>query len=120
MSLKEKLYHYRATVINVVDGDTIDVDIDLGFGITKRERIRLYGVNAWEMRGEERFKGIQAKQFTTHLLLEQRVTLQTFYRKDPNDDATGKYGRLLAKIEIHGQDFGELLIEDGFARPATY
>ena len=54
-------YTYRATVVRVVDGDTIDLDVDLGFHLRSRQRFRLLDYNAPETRGPERLLGIQAK-----------------------------------------------------------
>lgn len=88
-------YSYRCNVVRVVDGDTIDVDIDLGFAITARKRLRLYGVNTWETRGAERPRGLLAKEYVETLLLSvKEVWVQTLM------DAEGKYGRLLAWVWV--------------------
>jgi endonuclease YncB( thermonuclease family) len=88
-------YSYRCKVVRVVDGDTIDVDIDLGFAITARKRLRLYGVNTWETRGAERPRGLLAKEYVETLLLSvKEVWVQTLM------DAEGKYGRLLAWVWV--------------------
>ncbi len=62
-------YVYKATVTKVVDGDTVDLLVDCGFNIIRKERIRFYGVDAWETRGEERERGLQAKRFVQDLFL---------------------------------------------------
>lgn len=86
-------YCYRAKVVKIVDGDTLDVDIDLGFNINLRRRLRLYGVNTWEVRGPEREKGLLAKKFVEEFSESSReVWVQTLM------DAEGKYGRVLALV----------------------
>lgn len=89
-------FWYGATVLGVVDGDTIDLMIDLGFNIHHKIRVRLYGVNTPESRTsnkEEKALGLKAKDFTKDWLTSHRwVYVNTI--PDKND----KYGRILAKI----------------------
>lgn len=86
-------YTYRARVVKVVDGDTIDVDLDVGFETTLRKRLRLMGVNAWETKGKERDKGLEAKRFAEGFLVNgKEIWVQTLM------DAKGKYGRVLAFV----------------------
>jgi micrococcal nuclease len=93
MSLAE-LYTYRATVIKVYDGDTITVDIDLGFGIViKKQSVRLLGIDAPELRGEERQQGLASRSFVVDRIpIGSVITLKTV--KDKKE----KYGRYLATI----------------------
>lgn len=87
------MYEYAGTVVEVVDGDTVRMDMDLGFSIRQRMALRLYGINAPETVGETRAAGLAAKDFLRTLLLPGMVvTVKTF--KDKGD----KYGRLLADI----------------------
>lgn len=96
------MYTYRARALNVVDGDTCDLLIDVGFHMTTTQRIRLLGVNTPEMRVPEqtnREKAMAAKSFTAATLgmdrpLEQRPALLISTEKD---DA---FGRWLANIEV--------------------
>ena len=53
-------YLYASTVVDVYDGDTLTVDMELGCGMTFRTKLRLHRINAWEVRGEEREKGLEA------------------------------------------------------------
>lgn len=85
------MYEYRATVVRVIDGDTIVVDLDLGFSVTFRTILRLASLDTWEMRGEERERGMLAKLFVVNRLGHgDRITVQT--------EKTGKYGRYIAEI----------------------
>ena len=120
-------YFYNARVIKVVDGDTLDLDIDLGFGVTQRHRIRLAGpgckgFNAPEVRGEEKEEGMRAKE----LLVEKfeffpDVVIQTFQEK-------GKYGRYIAcvrgaeheSLAFSGLDVASYLVEGGFGEWKEY
>jgi micrococcal nuclease len=89
-------FWYGATPLNTVDGDTIDLMVDLGFDIHKKIRVRLYGVNAPESRTtnkEEKALGLKAKQFTKDWL---KANPWVFVNTIP--DKNDKYGRVLAKI----------------------
>lgn len=84
-------YTYRATIVKVVDGDTVDVDLDVGFKTTVRKRLRFFGIDTWEVRGEEREKGLIAKARLIEMIeLADNIYVQTVM------DSTGKYGRVLA------------------------
>jgi micrococcal nuclease len=111
------MYEYKAKVINVVDGDTIDVVIDLGFDIKYSTRVRLYGINTPETRSrnkKEKDAGLKAKCRLTELLLnsEPGVIIRTI-----KDDSVEKYGRLLANIFLNGVNVNELLLQEGLAVP---
>ena len=92
------MFEYQSKIVKVVDGDTVDVDIDLGFGVwLKKQRIRLYGIDTPESRTrdlEEKKYGLVAKTFVeTHLPVGSIRTLTTV------KDKTGKYGRILGKFK---------------------
>jgi len=107
--LRDPGYSYRAHVVKVVDADTIDVDIDVGFNILVRKRLRLYGVNAWETRGSERNLGLEAKNYVVSMIARaETVIVQTLM------DAEGKYGRLLAWVFVIP---AEKWVLDGCYRP---
>ena len=108
------MYKYRCKLLRVVDGDTADVMIDLGFDTWVKSRLRFKGVATWEKRTrdkEEKIKGLAASAFTqTYLELnEGQFTIQSYGK--------GKYGRVLAEIFIDGEDksLNQLLIENGHA-----
>jgi micrococcal nuclease len=92
------MHEYNYKLVKVVDGDTIDVDIDLGFGIwLKKQRIRMMGIDTPESRTsdkEEKVYGILAKEKLIALLSQSR-SLRTF------KDAKGKYGRILADVIVY-------------------
>ena len=94
------MYEYQCTIVRVVDGDTTDVDIDLGFGVwLKKQRIRFYGIDTPESRTrdlEEKKYGLAAKAFVeAHLPVGSIRTLTTV------KDKTGKYGRILGKFKAY-------------------
>lgn len=92
-------YTYRATVVKIVDGDTIDVMLDLGLYTSVRKRLRFLDMDAWEVRGEERELGLKATERVTELLdSAEEVMVQT------KMDSTGKYGRLLAVVWVRAAD----------------
>ena len=115
------LYHYRARVLSVYDGDTIRVSIDLGFGMEwkgsegKGLQIRLFGLNTPEVRGSEREQGIISRDALREQILGERIVLKTI------KDSTGKYGRYLGVILTNeGLNINEWLIENGFAEQKDY
>jgi micrococcal nuclease len=107
-----RLYFYNAVVSNVYDGDTIRAHIDLGFNTWIFDmKLRLYGIDTPEIRGEERPLGLLAKEF-----VEERIPVGTEIQVMTQKDATGKYGRYLATIFYDGgRNLNEELIESGNA-----
>ena len=92
----EPMYEYRIEIVKVIDGDTVDVNIDLGFGVwMKKERVRLYGIDTPESRTrdlvEKKF-GKAAKAFLVDCLNRGTPILKT------HKDATGKFGRILGEL----------------------
>ena len=115
MAKKMDKHIYSAKLQRVVDGDTCDALIDLGFDTWVKKRIRFYGVDTWESRTrnkEEKVKGLAAKAFTKALL-------------ENSDDGKfsiishgkGKYGRVLGELFVKGEEksVNELLKENGHA-----
>lgn len=89
------MYTYKAIVTRVIDGDSLKVDIDLGFEIwLKDQTIRLAKINAPEMRGPTLEAGRQSKQFLEKMVLNKKIILRT--EKDHKE----KYGRWLGIIQI--------------------
>ena len=106
------MYQYNATVINVVDGDTIDVSVDLGFDTSLTMRLRLLGINTPETRTknlEEKARGLAAKERVKQLIENKKVVIHT------EKDSTEKYGRYLATVFIDDIDVNQLLIKEGHA-----
>lgn len=108
---------YVAKVVRVVDGDTVDVDIDLGFDLTMRQRIRLMGINTPEIRSSnpvEKAAGMMSHNFLIETLLENHNKVKLIIHGE------GKYGRPLADIYV-GDDYkinvNNLLISEGYAIP---
>ena len=104
------MYEYRCKVVKIIDGDTVDVDIDLGFGVwLKKERIRMFGIDTPESRTrdlEEKKYGNAAKEFITGMLDDEGgIVLKT--RKDKE----GKYGRILGEL-WRTTDFADKSIND--------
>lgn len=115
------MYEYRAELIKVVDGDTVDVDIDLGFGVWLRnERVRIMGIDTPESRTSDKVEklfGLAAKN-RVKKMLEKNIVLKTFAAKD-GEDMKGKFGRILGDfyIESEGKLLTEVMIEEGHAVP---
>ena len=115
MAKKMDKHIYSAKLVRVVDGDTADAMIDLGFNVWVKNRIRFMGVDAWESRTrnkEEKVKGLAAKAYVKDLLEnsdEGKFSIISHGR--------GKYGRVLGELFVKGHEssVNELLKENGHA-----
>ena len=112
------MYEYKSKVIKVVDGDTVDVDIDLGFGVwLKDERVRIMGIDTPESRTRDKVEkkfGLAAKARLKELLGATPI-LKTQVGKG-GEDMKGKFGRILGDFMTDdGKKCGELLIKEGHA-----
>ena len=115
MGKQVKKHGYSCKLDRVVDGDTCDALIDLGFNTFVKKRIRFYGVDTWESRTrnlEEKKKGLEAKAYVKDLL--ENSDEGKFLLKS---HGVGKYGRVLGELFIKGNDtsVNELLKENGHA-----
>ena len=110
------MYTYNVEVTRVVDGDTIDVDVDLGFGmIYKKQRVRMMGIDTPESRTrdlEEKFYGKQSKYFLENLLDGEKVSLVSHDK--------GKFGRILGELFSNGdfsKSVNQIMIDSFHAVP---
>jgi len=108
------MFEYHATVLKVVDGDTIDVMVDLGMGVHRKERLRFSRINAWETRGEHKEKGKLAKARVAELIpVGDKILIKT------QKDKKGKYGRYIAEIfildSVMSVNLNDLLLNEGHA-----
>jgi len=97
------MYEYRTNLIKVVDGDTVDVDIDLGFGIWLRnERVRIMGIDTPESRTRDKVEKLFGKAASKRLkeLLGKRPVLKTQVARD-GEDMKGKFGRILGDFDVY-------------------
>ena len=110
------MYEYRASLVKIVDGDTIDVDLDLGFAVVlKKQRIRLYGINTPESRTrdlEQKKYGLAAKERLKKLLEEAD---QIIVKTEIDKKARGKYGRILGTIYVGSTNINNLMVDEGHA-----
>jgi len=110
------MFEYNFKLVKVVDGDTVDIDIDLGFGIwIRNERIRMMGIDTPESRTrdkEEKKFGLAAKERITQLLANSKCLI-TF------KDKSGKFGRVLGDFRCYDREFDkestitEIMIREG-------
>ena len=118
------MFNYLAKLVKVVDGDTLDLVVDLGFSVGVTERFRVYGINAPESRTldlKEKAAGLATKEFVVKLLAAQTEALQVVTHKDDKE----KYGRYLAEIFVKVDETGkafdtpksmaDYLVEQGLA-----
>lgn len=117
-------YTYRARIVSVYDGDTVTVDIDLGFGVwMKKQKLRLFGINAPEMRGPEKIQGKISRD-----ALRQMCPVGADIVVATMSDKKGKYGRWLADIWYSTtsnpdgpmMSANETLVSRGLAKRASY
>lgn len=111
------MYEYKVKVLRIVDGDTVDVDIDLGFGVwIHNERIRIMGIDAPESRTRDRVEklfGLAAKARLSELLNKTAI-LKTQINKS-GKDIKGKFGRVLGDFVVGDRMITDILIEEGHA-----
>jgi micrococcal nuclease len=104
------MHEYRAYVRKVYDGDTITVDIDLGFDIIlHKQKIRLLRINAPEVRGEQREAGLKSRDALRAKIGSKWIKLKT------QQDKKGKYGRWLGEIWIEDECVNDWLLSEGHA-----
>lgn len=114
-----EMYEYKCLINRVVDGDTVDIDIDLGFGIwMKDERVRIMGIDTPESRTRdlvEKAFGLASKDRLKELIPEGSIqTLKTEVDKS-GEDAKGKFGRILGDFLVGRHRVTEILIDEGHA-----
>ena len=108
---------YDVTVIKVVDGDTVDVDIDLGFGVTLRdERVRIMGIDTPESRTRDKVEDLFGEAAKARLkeLMSEGAKLITTENKH-GEDMKGKFGRILGDFKVGDKKVTDILIEEGHA-----
>ena len=108
------MYEYSCEVQRVVDGDTIDVVLDLGFDIFHKCRVRLYGIDTPESRTrdlDEKARGKMASAFLSDAINSgNKVVLQTRLK-----DSKGKYGRVLGEVIVDGENINQSMIDANLA-----
>ena len=104
------MYEYNCTVERVVDGDTIDVVLDLGFDILHKCRVRLYGIDTPESRTrnlDEKARGKMAGSFLEEAIEDgEKVVIQTKLK-----DSKGKYGRVLGDVVVDDININQLMVK---------
>lgn len=104
------MYTYNAHVVSVYDGDTITVDIDLGFDVNMRSlKIRLYGINAPEVRGSTKLLGLSSRDALRARILDKDIVIRTIRDKQE------KYGRWLGLLELDGENINDWLVKNNYA-----
>lgn len=116
------MFKYKAKISRIVDGDTMEIVIDLGFKITTHQRIRLEGINTPETfnvkkNSDEYKKGLLAKEFVV-----KRVEANNFEAIIDTNKDTGKYGRYIATVYFADNDISlnKELVEKGYAIEVKY
>lgn len=117
--MQDTLYNYKARVVDVYDADTVTLCIDCGFGITMpKEKVRLYGIDAKEVRGDEKQLGLVARDALRHKIMDKDLILQSV------KDKKGKYGRKLGTLFLNDEgewiNINSWLVENGFAIEKFY
>ena len=106
--MKKRYIYENVEVLKIVDGDTIDVSIDLGFDLWKKARLRLYGINAPEVKGETEKQGVASTEY-----LKTLIPVGSFIKIECLGQ--DKYGRWLAILHKENIIINEHLIEKGYA-----
>jgi micrococcal nuclease len=104
------MYEYKATVVRIIDGDTVRLNVDVGFFLHFQENFRLLGIDTPELRGPTRPQGLQAKEYLESILpLGAQCQIETY--------KTGKYGRWLTRISYQDTDINAEMVATGHAKP---
>lgn len=109
------MYEYNAIVTRVIDGDTVEVVVDLGFDISHRMLVRLWGIDTPEIRGTTKAAGLVSKARLEELVLNKKLVLQSRVYND-----TDKYGRCLGVLIVDGVNANDTLLKEGLAAPLVY
>jgi micrococcal nuclease len=109
------MYQYKAIITKVVDGDTVDVDIDLGFEVWLRnQRIRLYGIDTPESRTSDKvekvFGNLAKDKILSFCPVGAKIVLQT-----KADDSRGKYGRILGELIVDDVNVNQYMVDNSYA-----
>ena len=112
------MYEYKCKILRVVDGDTVDVDIDLGFGMwMHKERVRMMGIDTPESRTSDKMEkvfGLAAKNRLISLLGAEAILHTQVSKK--GEDMKGKFGRVLGNfVSLNGEKCAAVLIREGHA-----
>ena len=108
-------YIYDAELVSVYDGDTITLNVDLGFNVSlNNQKMRLYGINTPEISGTERPEGLRSKMALVRMLDGKDIVLKTI------KDRKGKYGRWLAVLYVNGVNVNDSLVDSGYAERVSY
>ena len=112
------MYEYKVKVVRVIDGDTVDVDIDLGFGVwLRKERVRIMGIDTPESRTRDKVEkkfGLASKAKLKELLKDGAILKTQVSKK--GEDMKGKFGRILGDFILDdGRKVTEVLIDEGHA-----
>ena len=106
------MYEYNCEVTRIVDGDTVDVIIDLGFDISYKSRVRLYGIDTPESRTrdkDEKVRGLMSKQYSVDELSKGQVVIKTY------KDKKGKFGRVLGEMYVADRNINLMMVDDYMA-----
>ena len=109
------MYQYKAIITRVIDGDTVDVDIDLGFEVWLRnQRIRLYGIDTPESRTSDKvekvFGNLAKEKILSFCPVGAKIVLQT-----KADDSRGKYGRILGELIVDDVNVNQYMVDNSYA-----
>jgi len=106
------VYEYSCEVKRVVDGDTVDVVIDLGLSIHYASRVRLYGIDTPESRTrnkDEKVRGLMSKKYLINALSKGQVIIKT------HRDKKGKFGRVLGEMYVEGTNINLTMVDESLA-----
>ena len=111
-------WKYRPISYRIYDGDTIlDLVLDLGFNVRVEIKTRLYGINAPEVRGEEKEKGIETKNWLADKMKEAQIKQNLFIESHAEQ---GKFGRWLITVWSGGVNLNKLMVGEGYAEFKQY
>ena len=108
------MYEYKCTVDRVVDGDTIDVTLDLGFSVLHKTRVRLFGIDTPESRTRDKDEKARGK-LATKFLQDAINTAEQIVIRTELKDSRGKFGRVLGTVVCDGKDINQAMVDNFMA-----
>ena len=113
------MYEYKSKILRVVDGDTVDVDIDLGFGVwLHKERVRIMGIDTPESRTRDKVEkkfGLASKARLKELMPIGSIQVLKTQIDKSGEDKKGKFGRILGDFMIDTKLVTDIMISEGYA-----
>ena len=108
------MHEYKCKILRIVDGDTVDVDIDLGFGVwLHKERVRMMGIDTHESRTSDKEEKVYCMLYKN--FVKDTLPIGSMQILRTHKDKTGKFGRILGDFLIENKSLGDIMVDKSLA-----